>query len=176
MILENIEKRKRKDTLSSTRMQASLHLSYTRLRAIVVAHKSNSIHSLWCQASMILSLLYMMEMAFWTVLLESSSTYTQMLQKSQWSWASRAVILIRVKNDSSHDVWLCNNNQIINFDNNSLINYAKKARFHRYPKHETSLYFYFSLPTEKFMRGQGEKNTPAEKGNYKSILGEMGVS
>lgn len=46
MILENIEKRKRKDTLSSTRMQASLHLSYTRLRAIVVAHKSNSIHSL----------------------------------------------------------------------------------------------------------------------------------
>ena len=26
------------------------------------------------------------------------------------------------------------------------------------------------------MRGQGEKNTPAEKGNYKSILGEMGVS
>lgn len=44
--LENIEKRKRKDTLSSTRMQASLHLSYTRLRAIVVAHKSNSIHSL----------------------------------------------------------------------------------------------------------------------------------
>ena len=37
-------------------------------------------------------------------------------------------------------------------------------------------HFYFSLPTEKFMRGQGEKNTPAEKGNYKSILGEMGVS
>ena len=31
---------------ATTRMQASLHLSYTRLRAIVVAHKSNSIHSL----------------------------------------------------------------------------------------------------------------------------------
>ena len=29
-------------------------------------------------------------------------------------------------------------------------------------------HFYFSLPTEKFLRGQGEKNTWAEKGidNY----------
>ena len=25
-------------------------------------------------------------------------------------------------------------------------------------------HFYFSLPTEKFLRGQGEKNTRAEKG------------
>ena len=30
-------------------------------------------------------------------------------------------------------------------------------------------HFYFSLPKEKFLRGQGEKNTWAEKGKYKSI-------
>ena len=30
-------------------------------------------------------------------------------------------------------------------------------------------HFYFSLPKEKFLRGQGEKNTWAKKGNYKSI-------
>ena len=30
-------------------------------------------------------------------------------------------------------------------------------------------HFYFSLPTEKFLRGQGEKYTQAEKENYKSI-------
>ena len=37
-------------------------------------------------------------------------------------------------------------------------------------------HFYFSLPTEKFLRGQGEKNTRAEKDIWKSILGEMEVS
>ena len=30
-------------------------------------------------------------------------------------------------------------------------------------------HFYFSLPTEKFLRRQGEKYTQAEKENYKSI-------
>ena len=36
-------------------------------------------------------------------------------------------------------------------------------------------HFYFSLPTEKFLRGQGEKNTPAERENLKSILGNESV-
>ena len=35
-------------------------------------------------------------------------------------------------------------------------------------------HFYFSLSTEKFLCGQGEKITPADKDNLKGIFGENG--
>ena len=36
--------------------------------------------------------------------------------------------------------------------------------------------FIFPCPRKNSCVGREKKNTPAEKGNYKSILGEMGVS